>query len=249
MQGVQPMPRAMPSRGGSRQSDPSAHAWPHGALREPEAADEDHAHDDDERAEDAGDRVGVFQEEPSGGAAEHSHADEHDGESGDEQHHADHNTVPTGRESRGRGRSGGYRGGRGRVVALRVGGAVRLVEVCSRRGCVCRAGCCGGADVAEVAGHQGKDAGGEEGHQSGEHGDRDGDEQGSAGDGVDEGHDSSSVSEMSVLRIEALLSWPMMRAATLPLRSSTIVVGTAFNGVSSANASFTDPSTVARALG
>ena len=37
-------------QGGSRQSDPSAHAWPHGALREPEAADEDHAHDDDERA-------------------------------------------------------------------------------------------------------------------------------------------------------------------------------------------------------
>ena len=41
---------------------------------------------------------------------------------------------------------------------------------------MCRAGCCGGADVAEVAGHQGKDAGGEERYQPGEHGDRDGDE-------------------------------------------------------------------------
>ena len=245
MHGVQPMPSAMPSSGA-----PMSPRLPRTCGRMvrcamPEDADEDEPEGDDHDAEHARDDVGVLDEEPAEGAAEHRDAHEDERESGDEQHDAEQQPAAGRRVDRERRRRRPSCCGL-EPSALAVAEPSLRPELAElgRRARRHRS-----ADESEVAGHEREHARREERDEPCQHGDRDREQQRAVRDDARRVHSSPSASRTRDVSTDASGSWPMIRAATRPLPSSTRVVGVALMGVRSANASLTAPSSAAIRLG
>ncbi len=105
----------------------------------------------------------------------------------------------------------------------------------------------GAGEVAEVAGHEGEHAGGGEGHQPGEEGEGEGGPDAAGGDDLPhQGLVSARTVSMRAARVVRVGSCPMMRAAIRPVRSRTMVVGTAPGAAFPANAACTVPVVASR---
>ena len=206
-------------QGGSGESEACTEARADRALRPTEDTDEREPHEDDHGAEDASGDVGVRDEDPAKNPAEHGDGDEHDREPSNEQQHAQQQAAAL----------------RDRALSRRPDAPVRGDS---------------GTEISEVAGDERQHARGREGDEPGEHGEEDAYPERSVEDEITGIHVvSSRASETSTSRMDADSSWPMMRAATRPSRSSTRVVGVAWIGVTPAKACLTRPSVTSITLG